>query len=73
MILRRGFFFVLIAVVLLARFGEVEWRDSFTVMLLPESILTLAVGGMVVFDLLSVALLIVALRHPRYSSPVSTS
>jgi hypothetical protein len=72
-ILRRTFFIALLAVVLLARYGEVEWKDSFTALLLPDSILRFAIGGMLVFDALSVGLLIVALRHPRYSGPVSSS
>jgi hypothetical protein len=65
-LLRRAFFIALIAVVLLARYGEVEWKDSFSELLLPESILRIALGGMVAFCLLSAAGLVLALRHERY-------
>jgi hypothetical protein len=66
-VLRRAFFIALLALVLLARYGEVEWKDSFTAWLTPDSILRLATAGIVFFLLLSAGLAAVALRHPRYS------
>jgi hypothetical protein len=72
-VLRRAFFLALVAAVLLARYGEVEWRDSFNELLLPGSILRLAVGGMLVLAALSAAGLLIALRHPRYRGEPATS
>jgi len=66
-ILRRAFFIALVSVVLLARYGEVEWRDSLTGMLAPGSILRIATVAMLVFFAAAGGLLAVASRHPRYS------
>ena len=66
-ILRRAFFIALVGVLLLARFSELEWRDSFAGMLAPDSILRIATVAMLVFFAAAGGLLTVALRHPRYS------
>lgn len=65
-VLRRAFFIALVTVVLLARYGEVEWKDSFTELLLPESILRIAVIAMLAFCGLSAMGLVLALKHHRY-------
>jgi hypothetical protein len=67
MLLRRAFFIALVGVVLLARYGEVEWKDSFTAMLTPGSIFQVAAAAAAIFVLLTAGVLAVALRHPRYS------
>jgi hypothetical protein len=71
--LRRAFVIALLGVILLARYGEVEWKDSLTGMLSPDSILRLASIGMAIFLGLAVLLLFVTSRHARYSGPVSSS
>jgi hypothetical protein len=65
--LRRAFFIALVAMVLLARYGEVEWKDSFTALLTPDSISQVAAVGSAAFLVLTAAIAAVTLRHPRYS------
>jgi hypothetical protein len=67
MLLRRVFFIALVAMVLLGRYGEVEWKDSFTALLTPDSIFQVAAAGSAAFVVLTAAVIAVALRHPRYS------
>ena len=70
-LLRSGFFWLLVAVVILARYGLLEWRESMTGLLTAEGMARLSGMASVVLAAVSALLLRKVARHPRYSEASS--
>jgi len=73
LIIRRGYAWFLVALIIVARFGLLEWREAFTSLLTAEGIARLCGYGSMALVAGSAAILAFVARHPRYSGPVSSS
>jgi len=73
LIIRRGYAWILVALIIVARFGLLEWREAFSSMLTAEGIARLCGYGSLLLVAASAATLAIVARHPRYSGPVSRS
>jgi hypothetical protein len=73
LIIRRGYAWLLVALIIVARFGLLEWREAFTSLLTAEGIARLSGYGSLLLLAASAATLTMVARHPRYSGPVSQS
>ncbi|MBM3810789.1 MAG: hypothetical protein FJW20_04060 [Acidimicrobiia bacterium] len=69
-ILRRGYAWILIALIILARFGLLEWREAFTSLLTAEGISRLCGYGSLALAAATILTIVLVIRHPRYSGPV---
>jgi hypothetical protein len=65
-ILRRGYTWVLIGLILVARFGLLEWREAFTSLLTADGMQRLALAGNLILAGAAAATLLMVIKHPRY-------